>query len=377
MNMNRFAAAACTLIALAVLGACDSESEKEAAPLQPVRAEPLSADAGFTDIRYTANIEANTQVNVTFKVTGYVTSLLQVTEAGGTARAVQAGDLVAQGAVLATVDNKDVRNSLTQAQSQVFSARANLTKAKQDFDRAKSLYNSGSMTAPNYDAARQEYENAEAQLENALAAEKTARNNMADFDLIAPLGGVVLQRNVDIGTLASPQAVAFVIADTSTVKAVFGVPDSTVQSLKIGDQITLTTQSLPDQSLRGQISEIAPAADTSSRVFNVKVTLDNSDNLLKVGMIASLRLPKDAGAAREGPLIPLSAVVRSAGNPDGYAVFVLESEAETTTVRLTDGHLGDVHGNRIAVLGGLDEKARVVVSGASFLRDGQQVAVIP
>ncbi len=375
--MNRFAAAACTLIALAVLGACDSESEKEAAPLQPVRAEPLSADAGFTDIRYTANIEANTQVNVTFKVTGYVTSLLQVTEAGGTARAVQAGDLVAQGAVLATVDNKDVRNSLTQAQSQVFSARANLTKAKQDFDRAKSLYNSGSMTAPNYDAARQEYENAEAQLENALAAEKTARNNMADFDLIAPLGGVVLQRNVDIGTLASPQAVAFVIADTSTVKAVFGVPDSTVQSLKIGDQITLTTQSLPDQSLRGQISEIAPAADTSSRVFNVKVTLDNSDNLLKVGMIASLRLPKDAGAAREGPLIPLSAVVRSAGNPDGYAIFVLESEAETTTVRLTDVHLGDVHGNRIAVLGGLDEKARVVVSGASFLRDGQQVAVIP
>ncbi len=375
--MNRFAAAACTLIALAVLGACDSESEKEAAPLQPVRAEPLSAGAGFTDIRYSANIEANTQVNVAFKVTGYVTSLLQVQDGGGASRAVQAGDGVTKGAVLATVDNKDVRNSLTQASSQVLAARANLTKGKQDFDRATSLYNSGSMTAPNYDAARQEYENAEAQLENARAAQKIAENNMADFDLVAPLGGVVLQRNVDIGSLASPQAVAFVIADTSMVKAVFGVPDSIVQLLKIGDPITLTTQSLPDRPLEGRISEIGPAADTSSRVFNVKVTLDNSDNLLKVGMIASLRLPKEATAARQGPLIPLAAVVRSASNPEGYAVFVLASDKDPATVRLTDVQLGDVHGNRIAVIGGLDEKARVVVSGASFLRDGQQVAVIP
>ena len=375
--MNRFALTACALIALGALAACDSETDQPAAPLQPVRAELPTHDSGIGNIHYSANIEANTQINATFKVTGYVTSLLQVKDSGSTDRAVQAGDPVAKGAVLATVDSKDIRDSLTQANSQVAAAGANLNKGKQDFDRATSLFNSGSMTAPNYDAAKQEYENAVAQMENARAAQKIAQNNIADFNLTSPLDGVVLQRNVDVGTLASPQVVAFVIADTATVKAVFGVPDSAVQSLKLGDEIRLTTQSLPDRQLTGRISEIAPSADTSSRVFNVKVTPDNSDSLLKVGMIAALNLPKGAPTATLPPLIPLSAVVRAATDPKGYAVFILNDGGDTTTVRLTDVRLGDVHGNRIAVLGGLDEKARVVVNGASFLRDGQQVAVIP
>ena len=337
----------------------------------------MSQDARQSDVRYSANIEANTQVNVAFKVTGYVTELMKIKDEAGKERAIQAGDVVKKGDILATVDSKDIRDSLTQANSQVSAAEANLNKGKQDYDRATALFKSGSMTAPNYDSAKQEYENAVAQLENAKAAQKIARNNVNDFDLTAPLDGVVLQRNLDVGSLANPQTVAFVIADTKTVKAVFGVPDNTVQSLKIGDTQSLATQSYPDKVFTGKISEIAPSADTNSRVFDVKIDIDNTDNLLKVGMIASLSLPKEAANAHQGPLVPLSAVIRSKTNADGYAVFVLKSEGDKTMAELTDVELGDVHGNKITVLGGLDADARVVVNGASFLRDGQQVAVIP
>lgn len=365
------------IFGLSVLTACDSEEAPKPAPLQPVRAETLSQDSRQSDVRYSANIEANTQVNVAFKVTGYVTELMQVKDNTGKERAIQAGDVVEKGDILATVDSKDIRDSLTQANSQVSSAQANLNKGKQDYDRATTLFKSGSMTAPDYDSAKQEYENAVAQLENAKAAQKIARNNVNDFDLAAPLDGVVLQRNLDIGSLANPQTVAFVIADTKTVKAVFGVPDNTVQSLKIGDTQNLVTQSFPDKVFTGNISEIAPSADTNSRVFDVKIDIDNKGNFLKVGMIASLSLPKEAAKAHQGALLPLSAVVRSKTNADGYAVFVLKSEGDKTTAQLTDVDLGDVHGNKIAVLSGIDADARVVVSGASFLRDGQQVAVIP
>lgn len=365
------------VLGLSVLTACDSEEAPKTAPLQPVRAATLSQDTSRADVRYSANIEANTQVNVAFKVTGYVTELMQVKDNSGTERAVQAGDVVKKGDILATVDSKDIRDSLTQADSQVSAAEANLNKGKQDYGRATTLFKSGSMTAPDYDSAKQEYENAVAQLENAKAAQKIARNNVNDFDLAAPLDGVVLQRNLDVGSLANPQTVAFVIADTTTVKAVFGVPDNTVQSLKIGDTQNLVTQSFPDKVFTGKISEIAPSADTNSRVFDVKIDIDNKANLLKVGMIASLSLPKEAANTHQGSLLPLSAVVRSKTNADGYAVFILQPDADKTIAKLTDVELGDVHGNKITVLGGLDVDAKVVVNGASFLRDGQQVAVIP
>jgi RND family efflux transporter MFP subunit len=373
----RFFALFGMVLGLSVLTACDSEEAPKPAPLQPVRAEILSQDTSGADVRYSANIEANTQVNVAFKVTGYVTALMQVKEGDGKERVVQAGDIVKKGDILATVDSKDIRDSLSQADSQVAAAQANLNKGKQDYDRATTLFKSGSMTAPDYDSAKQEYENAVAQMENAKAAQKIARNNVNDFDLAAPLDGVVLQRNLDVGSLANPQTVAFVIADTTMVKAVFGVPDNTVQSLKIGDTQSVVTQAYPDKVFTGKISEIAPSADTNSRVFDVKIDIDNKENLLKVGMIASLRLPKGAGSDVQGPLLPLSAVVRSQADKNGYAVFVLQSDADKTIAKLTDVELGDVHGNKIIVLGGLDDKARVVINGASFLRDGQQVAVIP
>ncbi|MBO0332135.1 efflux RND transporter periplasmic adaptor subunit [Sneathiella sp. CAU 1612] len=373
----RFFALFGMVLGLSVLTACDSEEAPKPAPLQPVRAEILSQDTSGANVRYSANIEANTQVNVAFKVTGYVTALMQVKDGDGKERVVQAGDIVKKGDILATVDSKDIRDSLSQADSQVAAAQANLNKGKQDYDRATTLFKSGSMTAPDYDSAKQEYENAVAQMENAKAAQKIARNNVNDFDLAAPLDGVVLQRNLDVGSLANPQTVAFVIADTTMVKAVFGVPDNTVQSLKIGDTQSVVTQAYPDKVFTGKISEIAPSADTNSRVFDVKIDIDNKENLLKVGMIASLRLPKGAGSDVQGPLLPLSAVVRSQADKNGYAVFVLQSDADKTIAKLTDVELGDVHGNKIIVLGGLDDKARVVINGASFLRDGQQVAVIP
>ncbi len=364
-------------LGLSTLTACDSEVTQETAPLQPVRAEILSKDTSSADVRYSANIEANTQVNVTFKVTGYVTELMLVKDGDGKERAIQAGDAVKKGDILATVDSKDIRDNLSQADSQVAAAQANLNKGKQDYDRATTLFKSGSMTAPDYDSAKQEYENAVAQMENAKAAQKIARNNVNDFDLTAPLDGVVLQRNLDVGSLANPQTVAFVIADTTMVKAVFGVPDNTVQSLKIGDTQNLVTQAYPDKVFTGKISEIAPSADTNSRVFDVKVDIDNKENLLKVGMIASLNLPKGGEHIQQRPLVPLSAVVRSVSDPKGYAVFILQSDADKTIAKLTDVELGNVRGNKITVLGGLDTKAQVVVNGASFLRDGQQVAVIP
>ncbi|MCR9213402.1 MAG: efflux RND transporter periplasmic adaptor subunit [Proteobacteria bacterium] len=375
MPLKIFAVAGLVCCGL-LLQACDSEDKEAAAPLTPVRVQVPAVTDLTNAVSYTANIEANSQVNVAFKVNGYVTDLLQEKTADGADRPVQSGDIVKKNAVLAKVDSKDASNSIKETSAQVSSAQANFNKAAKDYERAQALFKSNSMTAPDFDSAKQEYENAVSQLNSAKAQQKTAENDLQDFDLKAPLSGVVLQRNVDIGTLVSPGAVGFVVADTTVMKAVFGVPDTISQGLKVGDPQKFIVQSIPNQEFSGKISEISASADTNSRVFDVKVDVDNMEGLLKVGMIASLDISKEA-ASHSAALIPLSAIVKAKDDPNGYAVFVLKKQDNTQTVSLQTVELGKVYGNKIDVLGGLTPEDQVVVKGAAFVADGQKVAVIP
>ncbi|USG60876.1 efflux RND transporter periplasmic adaptor subunit [Sneathiella marina] len=374
--LANFLKAAGICCCLFLLSACDSGDEAPKKPITPVRTQAIISQNLTKDVRYTATIEANSQVNLSFKVTGYVTSLLQEKDASGKDRPVQSGDIVAKNTVLAIVDDKDAANNTKQAGAQVATAQANLNKANEDYKRAQELYKSNSMTAPDYDAAKQEYETAVASLSSAKAAQKSAENDQKDYNLKAPIHGVIIQRNVDVGSLVSPSVVGFVIADTETVKIAFGVPDTMASTLKLGQNQSFTTQSIPDRIFSGTITEISAAADTNTRVFDVEVTAKNEDSSLKVGMIAALNVAKSS-ATQTAALIPLSAVVAAKDSKEGYAVFVTTSDGSKTIAKLTDVELGQVYGNNIAVLKGVEPSDQIIVSGATLVTDGEQVSIIP
>src|SRR5262249_19843192 len=147
-----------------------------------------------------------------------------------------------------------------------------------------------------------------------------------DTRVRAPMNGVVVKRNVEVGTLAGPGTVAFAIADTASVKAVFGVPDTELEALRLGSRQTVTTEALRGRELSGSITRIAPVADPKSRVFEVEVTLPNRDDELKPGMIAALKLANDGHSAPPVAVLPLNAVVRSPGHPGRFAVFVVDDK---------------------------------------------------
>lgn len=373
---SRFVIAASLLGGLFLLQACDDAAAPAVAPLTPVRVQTPTTTDLAKEIRYTANIEAAAQVNVAFKVTGYVTSLLQEKGPNDQPRDVQSGDAVTENTVLAIIDSKDAQNSVKGATAQVTAAQASATKASQDYSRAQALFKSNSMTAPDFDTAKQQYDTANAQLKSALAQQKTAENDLQDFNLKSPISGLVLQRNIDVGTLVAPGTVGFVIANTDRMKVVFSVPGTLSQTLKIGTPQSFTVQSVPDQTFNGKISEIAASADTSTRVFDVKIDVDNKDSLLKVGMIATLQIAK-GDAPHAASLIPLSAIVTAKDNPDGYAVFLVIPDGEAKTVKRQPVELGQVYGNKIVVLNGLTPTDQVVVNGTTFVTDGEKVAVIP
>jgi len=124
---------------------CRPEKAQEK-QLTPVRVGTVQTYDATNAVRYSATLSPYTQVNLSFKSGGYVQSILQVKGADGRMRDVYPGDWVTAGTLLATVRQTDYLNSLNQAKAQQAQAQANFELAKQNYDRATSLYSSQSMT---------------------------------------------------------------------------------------------------------------------------------------------------------------------------------------------------------------------------------------
>lgn len=363
-------------IALPLLAACLSACSSEKArartetPVKVAAATPAEAPRGH---RYSANVQPRAQVAVAFRTSGYVESVRRV---GG--RLLQAGDAVTKGTLLAVVRPGDTAARVGQAEAALAEAEAAAERSRLDLSRAESLYASASLTRPELDGARAAARMAEARVAAARAQLDAARLAHEDTRLVAPLDGVVLSRSIEEGSLVAPGVAGFVLADTATVKAVFGVPDVVVETLRIGDPISVSAEAVPGVGFEGNVTAISPSADPTSRVFDAEVTIPNRAGRLKSGMVAAVELKRETGpAARTLPAVPLSAVLKSPKTEGGYAVFVVEGSGEASTARIRPVRLGAIASNHVVVLEGLKAGEIVVVTGASLLADGEAVRVIP
>jgi multidrug efflux system membrane fusion protein len=368
---------ASSLALVAAIAALQVGCEKAApeTPIVPVRtAEVKSIDTGTTNV-YSANIQPYQQVDLSFQSNGYIVSIKQVRDADGHIRNVDQGDYISQGTVLAVVQKDQYQQKLDQAKASLAKSNAEHERAKLSFDRVSVLYKAGAATQPDYDDSRAQEQSTQAAVDNANAQIAEAQLALTYCDLRAPFDSWVLKRNVDLGTLVGPATNGFTLADTRTVKAVFGVPDTAIGRIKLGSPQTVTTEALPNP-FNGHVTAISAAADPKSRVYSVEVRIDNPKNLLKAGMIASITIgtPSPAGGVL---VVPISAVVRSPANLNGFAVFVPEGPGDMVKVQTQDITLGNTYGNMIAVESGLQVGQRVVTSGTNMIKSGDRVKIIP
>ena len=346
---------------LTLLAGCDGDEPPPTQPLPVTVASVGSGSGSIDEARYAGSIEADASVDVAFRVSGVVEAVTQVRGADGRMRNLQDGDLVRRGAVLARLRQNEY-------QDQVSDAEASLRQAEADFERTSQLYENRSLSKADYDAAYARFTATRARLNQ-------AQLSLQDATLRSPIDGVILRRTVEAGSLAGPSATAFTVADTRNVKVVFGVPDITVSSLRMGGRMAIVAEAIPGQTLWGRVTRISPSADPNSRVFEVEAALPNADGRLKVGMLATLRLDDRADPA--SIFVPLAAVVRPLGDTTGYAVYVVRDSSGSTAASLRRISLGDVSGNQIAVTGGLTAGDRVIVRGSTLVADGQPVLVMP
>ncbi|MGC4051409.1 MAG: efflux RND transporter periplasmic adaptor subunit [Paludibaculum sp.] len=379
---------------LCLMAACQRHKEPTAKPVTPVKVSAVDMYHPKSAARYSASILPARQVSLSFRVSGFVQNLYRV---GG--RGLEPGDIVPAGTVLARLREDDFHHSTTQATSQLDATKETLksaaaqlaqmqasqVKADADFARAQALFETQSITRPEFDSARAQRDVAAAQVaaaranvdsaasnvRNAEGGVGTARLAQLDTALVAPFVASVVQRNIEIGMLAGPSQIAYSLADIGTVKAVFGVPDTVVVQLKHGRPLNLTVEALPGREFKGVISAIAAVADSETRLFQVEVEIANGARQLKPGMIAALELEEGA-AASPVPVVPLSAVVRDRANPADFAVMVVEGK----TAKARRVALGPTFGERLAVTAGLRPGELVISAGGTMVNDGDSVEVL-
>ena len=359
---------------LASLVACRHEAAPNKQPL-PVHTAMVQSVAVGNSARYSASIVPYSQVDLAFQSSGYVDHVRQVKSAGGGMRNIDQGDWVTKGTVLAVVDQQNYQDKLLQAKAQLARAQAEHEKDQLSFDRVSTLYSTQSATKPELDSATAQLDSTAASIAGAQAQISEAQTALAYCSLKAPFDGWIVKRSVDSGSFVGPATNGFTIADTRTVKAVFGVPDTSISRVKVGQSQIITTDALP-QTFTGRVTAISPSADAKSRVFSVEVSIANPKDELKSGMIASLSL-EGSPLPRSVMAVPLSAVIHDPQRANGFAVLTAEGDGEIESAHLRPVELGDVYGDMIGVNGGLRFGQRVVTTGATLVKNGEQVRVIP
>ena len=290
-------------------------------------------------------------------------------------RDIAEGDPVSRGAVLVRIRSSEYKDKVQQASSQAAAANAVFQKAKLDFDRATHLYDSQSLTKPDFDSARSQFDASQEQLKSARALTSETEIALRDTCLIAPFDGDIVKKAVEMGAFVGPGIPAFALAKTNVVKIVVGVPDTVVRSVRLGQPVEVGIDAFPTRTFHARISRISSAADAVTRNFEVEVSIPNHDHLLKVGMIGSLQLANAGGDIRPSALlVPLSAVVQA---KDGkYGVFVVSESSAGDVARLHSVEIGAVNGTDISVVNGVEAGDRIITTGANLLEDGQRVEVL-
>jgi RND family efflux transporter MFP subunit len=266
---------------------------------------------------------------------------------------IRAGDTVHRGDLLVQFDDSELQARLSQAQAGVEAARARRNSAQISYDGVMAAFKRQAASQNEVDRQRAALEAAEADFERARQALREATTVLDDATVEAPIDGVIIDKQVEVGDTVVPGQVLLTLFDPTRMQLLATVRESLTERLRIGQTVRVTIQALK-LSLEGTVSEIVPEAQTASRAFTVKVSVPSPPGVYS-GMFGRLLVPLDD---EEVVLIP-AAAVRRVGQLDVVEV------AHDDVLRRRVVELGRTFGDDVEVLAGLRPGERVAVGGSS------------
>lgn len=347
-------------IALGGLALAGVGCSKTQAPPEPLRSVKLSTVAGSdmaTVGSYSAEVRARVESRLGFRVGG---KLVQ--------RAVEPGQRVVAGQLLAVLDAQDFVLAASAAQAQVSAAQSQRDLAAADFKRFEVLKAQNFISGAELERREASLKAADAALSQAKAQAQAQGNQVGYARLTASHAGVITAVDAEVGQVVSPGQPVLRLAHDGPRDAVFAVSESAIMALKNGQSMQATVLST-GQTVLGQVRELAAMADPVTRSFQVKLALDPGA-ALPLGATLNVQAPGLPGRAVTAIQLPTSAL-RQEGQ--GTAVWVLDEAS--MSVNSQPVQLGPVNGNDVVIRSGLTPGQRVVIAGVHVLSPGQKVTV--
>ncbi len=357
-------------MAMSVLVAgCEGEvAEAPTAPPPVVKLETVSERATGQVRSISGVVEASDRSALSFQVGGRVTEVN-----------VSVGETVVAGQVLALLDRTNYQIALDSARSQLSSARAKRSEAKEDLDRKLALIDKGFVTQAAVDSSRAAYDAAVASVSVSTSDVERAQKDVERTVLSAPFAGVIASKEIDPFVEVSAGTTLFEIQSDGNLEVRVLVPETIIREVDYGQPVSVSFPTLKGEVFGGAVSEIASRAEAGN-AFAVKITLvELGDADVRTGMSAKVTFNFQSYLdGREAFLIPLTAIsIKDAdlGQQNGprnggseAPVFVFDPEKEAVFERFVS--LGDIRGNDIEIFSGLEEGEQIVTAGVAFLYDG-------
>lgn len=285
MKMERMHPALLTGLCVLLLTACGRQADKTATTYQTA---PVGKRDIVVSVEAAGVIEPSVTVELKSKASGQILKIESET-----------GKVVEKGTLLVQIDKRNPQNALAQATAALEAARARRSIADAQSRRAAKLLEERILNDVDFEQAQLEAANAKSEVVRSQVAVETARIQLDDTDLRAPITGTIIEKLVEEGQVISSPimdvgggTLMLKMADLSTVQVRTLVDETDIGKILPGQAAVVTVTAYPNQPFRGQVQKIEPQAlaDQTVTTFAVRIVLENQSGLLKPGMNAEVSI---------------------------------------------------------------------------------------
>lgn len=353
MNSGRIIQCAICAICVIIITACSSQPQTGQTDIEmPVSVRELK----FSSINKLLNTSGNAMASLTVELNSEMSGLYQLQINPQTGKQFKLGDKVKKGQLIIRMEDKEYENNI-----RYDSRKLAFENAERELEKEKELLTMGGSTDTKIRTAETSVTSARYDLE-------TANINLEKMKIIAPFDGVITSlphysTNVKV---ASNQPMVGIM-DYSRLYLDINLPESAIVYVKVNQPVYIThTVALPDDTLKGTITELSPAISSETRTFKGKIVIDNSELKLRAGMFVKADVIVDR--AEDAIIIPKTALL-SARNR--RYVFVVERNTAIQRYLVT----GIEDDDNVEVISGLYENDNLIIRGFETLRDNSRVRV--
>lgn len=347
-----------TVAAIFIVAGC-SKSAPVGDDVRPVRTMLIAPASASAIAEFSGEVRPRVESRVGFQVAGRLVT-----------RAVDVGQAVKPGQVLATIDPADYQLAATASQSQLSAAQADRDQQRAEYKRFEELQQKGFISSADLERRRAALDAAEARYQQSAAQANVSGNQAAYTTLRAPTAGVVTAVDAEVGQVVTAGQSVVRIAQTKEKEIAIAIPENRLDALRRIPEVRVSLWALnaaaDSPTLRGRLREISPIADAATRTYPARITLIDPPATVALGMTASVifeaPLPTAIIAA------PLQALLKES---DGTYVWLLDPSS--MTVRKSPVQIATVSGNDVVLSGGLKPGDTIITAGVHLLKEGQKV----